>query len=129
MDLDLSFQFDDAGGEFDQALHAQTAILESGFVRIPETAPWLAEYLHERGAAQTATRQDRMGDRFHGMACRAEGSGLNRGARFGAPVPRSQRCDKDQRRSSPYRGTEGSNPPPSSGEFGANLTFGDESHR
>jgi hypothetical protein len=28
-------------------LHAQTAILESGFVRIPETAPWLAEYLHE----------------------------------------------------------------------------------
>jgi predicted phage terminase large subunit-like protein len=28
-------------------LHAQTAIIESGFVRIPEAAPWLAEYLHE----------------------------------------------------------------------------------
>jgi predicted phage terminase large subunit-like protein len=28
-------------------LHAQTAIIESGFVHIPETAPWLAEYLHE----------------------------------------------------------------------------------
>jgi predicted phage terminase large subunit-like protein len=28
-------------------LHAQTAIIENGFVRIPETAPWLAEYLHE----------------------------------------------------------------------------------
>ena len=28
-------------------LHAQTALIESGFVRIPEAAPWLAEYLHE----------------------------------------------------------------------------------
>ena len=26
-------------------LHAQTAIIENGFVHIPETAPWLAEYL------------------------------------------------------------------------------------
>jgi hypothetical protein len=28
-------------------LHAQTAIIENGFVHIPDTAPWLAEYLHE----------------------------------------------------------------------------------
>jgi predicted phage terminase large subunit-like protein len=28
-------------------LHAQTGIIENGFVHIPETAPWLAEYLHE----------------------------------------------------------------------------------
>jgi predicted phage terminase large subunit-like protein len=28
-------------------LHAQTAAIENGFVYIPETAPWLAEYLHE----------------------------------------------------------------------------------
>src|SRR6266550_342109 len=28
-------------------LHAQTAVIESGFVHIPETEPWLAEYLHE----------------------------------------------------------------------------------
>jgi predicted phage terminase large subunit-like protein len=28
-------------------LHAQTAVIENGFVHIPETAPWLAEYLHE----------------------------------------------------------------------------------
>jgi predicted phage terminase large subunit-like protein len=28
-------------------LHAQTAMIENGFVRIPETAPWLDEYLHE----------------------------------------------------------------------------------
>jgi predicted phage terminase large subunit-like protein len=28
-------------------LHAQTGVIESGFVYIPETAPWVAEYLHE----------------------------------------------------------------------------------
>jgi hypothetical protein len=28
-------------------LHAQTAIIENGFVYIPESAPWLAEFLHE----------------------------------------------------------------------------------
>ena len=28
-------------------LHAQIALIENGFVYIPETAPWLAEYLHE----------------------------------------------------------------------------------
>ncbi|GAA0709837.1 phage terminase large subunit [Dokdonella soli] len=28
-------------------LHAQTATMESGFVHVPERAPWLAEYLHE----------------------------------------------------------------------------------
>ena len=28
-------------------MHAQTAMIENGFVHFPETAPWLAEYLHE----------------------------------------------------------------------------------
>ena len=28
-------------------LHAQTGVIENGLVHIPETAPWLAEYLHE----------------------------------------------------------------------------------
>ena len=28
-------------------MHAQTAVIENGFVHLPETAPWLAEYLHE----------------------------------------------------------------------------------
>jgi predicted phage terminase large subunit-like protein len=28
-------------------LHAQTAMIENSFVHIPETAPWIAEYLHE----------------------------------------------------------------------------------
>src|SRR4029077_258655 len=28
-------------------LHAQTVMIENGFVSIPQNAPWLAEYLHE----------------------------------------------------------------------------------
>src|SRR5438046_1751780 len=28
-------------------LNSQTGVIENGFVRIPENAPWLAEYLHE----------------------------------------------------------------------------------
>ena len=34
-------------GDKTMRLHAQTAIIENGFVHIPETTPWLAEYLHE----------------------------------------------------------------------------------
>src|SRR6201997_853830 len=28
-------------------MHAQTGLIENGFVYLPQTAPWLAEYLHE----------------------------------------------------------------------------------
>jgi predicted phage terminase large subunit-like protein len=34
-------------GDKTMRLHAQTAVIENGFVHIPETAPWLAEYLGE----------------------------------------------------------------------------------
>jgi predicted phage terminase large subunit-like protein len=34
-------------GDKTMRLHAQTALIENGFVHIPETAPWLVEYLHE----------------------------------------------------------------------------------
>src|SRR5207237_3938880 len=35
-------------------LHAQTTLIENGFVRIPENAPWLAEYLHQLTVFPTA---------------------------------------------------------------------------
>jgi hypothetical protein len=28
-------------------MHAQTAMIENGFVHLPKAAPWLAAYLHE----------------------------------------------------------------------------------
>ena len=34
-------------GEKTMRMHAQTGVIENGFVHIPEAAPWLAEYLHE----------------------------------------------------------------------------------
>jgi len=34
-------------GDKTMRMHAQTALIENGFVHIPEAAPWLAEYLHE----------------------------------------------------------------------------------
>ena len=34
-------------GDKTMRMHAQTAMIENGFVLLPETAPWLAEYLHE----------------------------------------------------------------------------------
>jgi phage terminase large subunit-like protein len=32
---------------FAESMHAQTAMIENGFVHLPKTAPWLAAYLHE----------------------------------------------------------------------------------
>ncbi|HEX3412917.1 MAG TPA: phage terminase large subunit, partial [Stellaceae bacterium] len=34
-------------GDKTMRMHAQTAMIENGFVHIPETAPWVAEFLHE----------------------------------------------------------------------------------
>ena len=28
-------------------MHAQTAMIENGFVHLPDAAPWLGQYLHE----------------------------------------------------------------------------------
>jgi predicted phage terminase large subunit-like protein len=41
-------------------LHAQTAMIENGFVHIPETAPWLAEYLHEMSVFPKGKHDDQV---------------------------------------------------------------------
>jgi predicted phage terminase large subunit-like protein len=41
-------------------LHAQTAMIENGFVYIPGTAPWLAEYLHEMTVFPNGKRDDQV---------------------------------------------------------------------
>jgi hypothetical protein len=71
------------------------------------SAAGLSSRSRSSSSGTTATDQNRMGDRFHGMARRAEGSGLNRGARFGAPIPRSPPCDKGDNGSSPWPGDRG----------------------
>jgi len=41
-------------------LHAQIAMIENGFVHLPEAAPWLAEYLHEMTTFPKGKRDDQV---------------------------------------------------------------------
>jgi predicted phage terminase large subunit-like protein len=41
-------------------LHAQTAMIENGFVHIPENAAWLAEYLHEMAVFPKGKHDDQV---------------------------------------------------------------------
>src|SRR6516164_7852752 len=41
-------------------MHAQTAIIENGFVQIPEAAPWIAEYLHEMSVFPKGKHDDQV---------------------------------------------------------------------
>jgi predicted phage terminase large subunit-like protein len=41
-------------------MHAQTGLIENGFVYIPQTAPWLAEYLHEMGVFPKGRHDDQV---------------------------------------------------------------------
>jgi predicted phage terminase large subunit-like protein len=41
-------------------LHAQTATIENGFVHLPQTAPWLAEYLHELAVFPNRRQDDQV---------------------------------------------------------------------
>jgi predicted phage terminase large subunit-like protein len=40
--------------------HAQTAVIENGFVSLPKDAPWLAEYLHELTTFPKAKHDDQV---------------------------------------------------------------------
>jgi hypothetical protein len=41
-------------------LHAQTAIIENGFVHLPDAAPWLAEYFHEMTVFRKGKHDDQV---------------------------------------------------------------------
>src|SRR5436190_24244751 len=41
-------------------MHAQTAMIENGFVHVPEKAPWLAHYLHELTAFPNGKHDDQV---------------------------------------------------------------------
>jgi predicted phage terminase large subunit-like protein len=41
-------------------MHTQTAMIENGFVRLPEKAPWLAQYLHELTAFPNGRHDDQV---------------------------------------------------------------------
>jgi predicted phage terminase large subunit-like protein len=41
-------------------MHAQTAMIENGFVHLPSAAPWLAQYLHELTTFPNGRRDDQV---------------------------------------------------------------------
>jgi hypothetical protein len=41
-------------------MHAQTAMIENGFVHLPDSAPWLAAYLHELTAFPKGRHDDQV---------------------------------------------------------------------
>ena len=41
-------------------MHAQTAMIENGFVHLPKEAAWLAEYLHELSAFPRGRHDDQV---------------------------------------------------------------------
>ena len=41
-------------------MHAQTAVIENGLVYVPQTAPWLAEYLHEMAVFPKGKHDDQV---------------------------------------------------------------------
>ena len=41
-------------------MHAQTAMIENGFVHLPDAAPWLAQYLHELSAFPNGRHDDQV---------------------------------------------------------------------
>src|ERR1700741_952243 len=45
---------------FAESMHAQTAMIENGFVHLPEAAAWLAQYLHELTVFPHGKRDDQV---------------------------------------------------------------------
>ena len=52
-------------------LHAQTAMIENGFVHIPESAPWLAGYLHEATVFPNGKHDDQVDSTAQFLDCRS----------------------------------------------------------
>jgi predicted phage terminase large subunit-like protein len=56
-------------------MHAQTAMIENGFVHLPKEAAWLAEYLHELGAFPKGRPDDHRLDRTAARLVQVGGCG------------------------------------------------------
>jgi hypothetical protein len=71
-------------------MHAQTAMIENGFVHIPQSAPWLAEYPHEVTVfpmASMTTRPMPLPSSSTGSSCLSPARGGARRAGLEQPPP------------------------------------------
>jgi predicted phage terminase large subunit-like protein len=61
-------------------MHAQTAMIENGFVRVPDSAPWLAPYLHELTVFPNGKHDDQVDSTAQMLDWFKRGSGPTSGA-------------------------------------------------
>jgi len=57
-------------------MHAQTAMIEKGFLHLPDAAPWLAQYLHELSAFPNGRHDDQVDSTAQMLDWFKRGSGV-----------------------------------------------------
>ena len=96
-------------------MHAQTAMIENGFVHLPDAAPWLAQYLHEITTfptAGTTTRSTRPRNCSTGSSAAAAPAPTPGSSNITGSAPRSSAEDRGHR-----AGSCGCALPPASARF------------
>ncbi|HKM73451.1 MAG TPA: phage terminase large subunit [Stellaceae bacterium] len=84
-------------------MHAQTAMIENGFVHLPDTAPWLAPYLHELTAFPKGRHDDQVDSTAQMLDWFKRGSGPSSNAgifelyRIRAEEARGQQVQRNRR--------------------------------
>jgi predicted phage terminase large subunit-like protein len=84
-------------------MHAQTAMIENGFVHLPDTAPWLAQYLHELTSFPKGRHDDQVDSTAQLLDWFKRGSGPSSNAgifeltRMRAEEARGQQARREQR--------------------------------
>jgi predicted phage terminase large subunit-like protein len=84
-------------------MHAQTAMIENGFVHLPDTAPWLAQYLHELTSFPKGRHDDQVDSTAQMLDWFKRGSGPSSNAgifelyRMRAEEARGQQARREQR--------------------------------
>src|SRR4029077_9815195 len=74
-------------------MHAQTAMIENGFVHLPKEAAWLPEYLHELTAFPKGKHDDQVDS-----TAQIYSTGSNAPAAAPAPMPGSGICTESATR-------------------------------
>jgi len=84
-------------------MHAQTAMIENGFVHLPDAAPWLAPYLHELTTFPNGRHDDQVDSTAQILDWFKRGSGLSSNAgifeltRMRAEEARGRQARREQR--------------------------------
>ena len=63
-------------------MHAQTAMIENGFVHLPSAAPWLAQYLHQMTTFHNGRHDDQVDSTAHMLDWFKRSSGPSSNARI-----------------------------------------------